>query len=65
MDQDIYHYISTGLQEVGIPIDMVAGVSIGAFVGALYSLEKDITRVTQKAREWSMVCFSVSVFFFF
>lgn len=43
------------LQEVGIPIDMVAGVSIGALIGALYCLEKDLTRVTQKAREWSMV----------
>nr|XP_053657440.1 patatin-like phospholipase domain-containing protein 6 [Cherax quadricarinatus] len=48
------------IREVGIPIDMVAGVSIGAFIGALYCLEKDITRLTQKAREWSMV--SVAVF---
>lgn len=47
--------LSGFLQEVGIPIDMVAGVSIGAFIGALYALEKDVTRVTQKAREWSMV----------
>nr|XP_027217854.1 patatin-like phospholipase domain-containing protein 7 isoform X1 [Penaeus vannamei] len=47
------------IKEVGIPIDMVAGVSIGAFVGALYSLEKDITRVTQKAREWSMKMTSI------
>ncbi|XP_076050724.1 patatin like phospholipase domain containing sws isoform X1 [Oratosquilla oratoria] len=47
------------IQEVGIPIDMVAGVSIGAFFGALYCLEKDLTRVTQKAREWSMKMTSI------
>ena len=34
---------------------MVAGVSIGALIGALFCLERDLTRVTQKAREWSMV----------
>ncbi|XP_071517235.1 neuropathy target esterase sws isoform X2 [Panulirus ornatus] len=47
------------IKEVGVPIDMVAGVSIGAFIGALYCLEKDITRVTQKAREWSMKMTSI------
>ncbi|XP_045626226.1 neuropathy target esterase sws isoform X2 [Procambarus clarkii] len=47
------------IKEVGIPIDMVAGVSIGAFFGALYCLEKDVTRVTQKAREWSMKMTSI------
>lgn len=41
------------IQEAGIPIDMVGGVSIGAFMGALYCSEKNITTVTQKAREWS------------
>ncbi|KAF2359787.1 Cyclic nucleotide-binding domain [Trinorchestia longiramus] len=42
------------LLDAGIPIDMVAGVSIGALFGALYCLEKDLARVTQKARAWSM-----------
>ncbi|XP_045105769.1 neuropathy target esterase sws-like isoform X1 [Portunus trituberculatus] len=42
------------IKEVGIPIDMVAGVSIGALIGALFCLEGDLARVTQKAREWSM-----------
>ncbi|CAG0883270.1 unnamed protein product [Darwinula stevensoni] len=42
------------IQDAGIPIDMVGGVSIGAFVGALWCMETDITRVTQKAREWSV-----------
>ncbi|KAF5299333.1 hypothetical protein FQA39_LY02506 [Lamprigera yunnana] len=41
------------IQEAGIPIDMVGGVSIGAFMGALWCKEKDITTVTQKAREWA------------
>ena len=41
--------------EAGIPIDMVGGVSIGAFMGALWCMEKNITTVTQKAREWSKV----------
>lgn len=41
------------IQEAGIPIDMVGGVSIGAFMGALWCAERNITTVTQKAREWS------------
>ncbi|KAF5279536.1 hypothetical protein FQR65_LT03358 [Abscondita terminalis] len=41
------------IQEAGIPIDMVGGVSIGAFMGALWCQEKNITTVTQKAREWA------------
>ncbi|CAL4105283.1 unnamed protein product, partial [Meganyctiphanes norvegica] len=45
--------------ETGVPIDMVAGVSIGALIGALYCLEKDLTRSTQKAREWSMKMTSI------
>lgn len=43
------------IQEAGIPIDMVGGVSIGAFMGALWCRERNITTVTQKAREWSKV----------
>jgi hypothetical protein len=43
------------LQEAGIPIDMVGGVSIGAFMGALWCSERDIVTMTQKAREWSQV----------
>lgn len=32
---------------------MVGGVSIGSFVGGLWCMEKDMTSVTQKARDWS------------
>ena len=45
------------ITESGIPIDMVGGVSIGAFMGALWCMEKNITTTTQKAREWSKVIF--------
>ncbi|XP_067640020.1 neuropathy target esterase sws isoform X2 [Eurosta solidaginis] len=41
------------IQEAGIPIDMVGGVSIGALMGALWCAERNMTTVTQKAREWS------------
>lgn len=43
------------LQEAGIPIDMVGGVSIGAFMGGLWCQERNVTTLTQKAREWSKV----------
>lgn len=42
------------IREAEIPIDMIGGVSIGAFMGALYAQETDLTRVTQLAREWSL-----------
>ncbi|XP_055938535.1 neuropathy target esterase sws-like isoform X2 [Argiope bruennichi] len=45
--------IIKALREAGIPVDMVGGVSIGAFMGALWCQESDVTTMTQKAREWS------------
>ncbi|XP_036341421.1 neuropathy target esterase sws-like isoform X2 [Rhagoletis pomonella] len=41
------------IQEAGIPVDMVGGVSIGALMGALWCSDRNVTAVTQKAREWS------------
>ncbi|XP_073984115.1 patatin like phospholipase domain containing sws isoform X3 [Rhodnius prolixus] len=41
------------IEEAGIPIDMVGGVSIGAFIGGLWCMYRDTTTLTQKAREWS------------
>ncbi|CAG0919167.1 unnamed protein product [Notodromas monacha] len=38
--------------EAGLPIDMVGGVSIGAFMGALWCAETDLITYTQKAREF-------------
>ena len=46
--------IIKAILETGIPIDTVAGVSIGSFIGALYARERDVTEVTVKAREFSM-----------
>lgn len=38
----------------GIPIDMVGGTSIGAFVGALYCEERDSEKVERRSRGWAM-----------
>jgi hypothetical protein len=48
----IYFFI----QEAHIPIDMVAGTGIGAFMGALFCADSDINTITQKAQEWLQVC---------
>ncbi|CAG0892620.1 unnamed protein product, partial [Cyprideis torosa] len=45
--------ILTGTSEKGVPVDLVGGTSIGAFVGALWARETNITAVTTKARDWS------------
>lgn len=42
------------LTEIGVPIDMVGGVSIGAFMGALWCQENNLTTFIQKAHGWSM-----------
>ena len=41
------------LKEEGIPIDMIAGTSIGAVVGGLYALRRNITRIEEIADEIS------------
>lgn len=41
------------LSYIGVPIDIIAGTSIGAFVGALYCEERDAERVERRARAWS------------
>ncbi|RVE68651.1 hypothetical protein OJAV_G00093920 [Oryzias javanicus] len=46
--------VMRALREGGIPIDMVGGTSIGAFMGALYAEEKSISRMRVRAREWAM-----------
>ncbi|XP_066467009.1 patatin-like phospholipase domain-containing protein 7 isoform X1 [Tiliqua scincoides] len=42
------------LNEAGIPIDMIGGTSIGAFMGALYAEERSYTQMRIKARQWAM-----------
>ena len=44
----------------GVPIDIVAGTSIGAFVGALYCEERDAEKVERRGREWSKSMASIS-----
>jgi lysophospholipid hydrolase len=41
------------IKEAGIPIDMVGGVSIGAFMGALWCQENDMESFRTRARTWS------------
>ncbi|VVC39826.1 Hypothetical protein CINCED_3A007107 [Cinara cedri] len=41
------------IQEAGIPIDMVGGVSIGAFMGAVWCGERDIIGMIRKAGHWA------------
>ncbi|XP_071947843.1 patatin-like phospholipase domain-containing protein 7 [Antedon mediterranea] len=47
--------IIRGLQEYGIPIDMVGGVSIGAFNGALYCEDLSWQKMEVRAKNWSKV----------
>ncbi|KAG7275336.1 hypothetical protein CRUP_035963 [Coryphaenoides rupestris] len=47
------------MEESGIPIDIVGGTSIGAFIGALYAEERSAVRTKQRAREWSKAMNSV------
>ncbi|KAF4611921.1 hypothetical protein D9613_004184 [Agrocybe pediades] len=41
------------LEEYGIPIDHIAGTSIGAFVGGLYAREGDLISTTGRAKQFS------------
>ncbi|CAG5115532.1 unnamed protein product, partial [Candidula unifasciata] len=43
------------MQDEGIPIDVIGGTSIGAFIGALWAEERNFVRFKQRAREWSTV----------
>ncbi|XP_071430521.1 patatin-like phospholipase domain-containing protein 7 [Pithys albifrons albifrons] len=47
------------LIEAGIPVDMVGGTSIGAFMSALYAEERSYNQMRIKARQWAMVMNSV------
>ncbi|KAM4020621.1 patatin-like phospholipase domain-containing protein 7 isoform 2-T5 [Anomaloglossus baeobatrachus] len=51
--------IIKALTEAGIPIDMIGGTSIGAFMGALYAEERSFNRTKIRAREWCMDMTSV------
>ncbi|XP_028664591.2 patatin-like phospholipase domain-containing protein 7 [Erpetoichthys calabaricus] len=51
--------IIRAMMEAGIPIDMVGGTSIGAFMGALYTEERSFTQMRIRARKWAMDMTSV------
>ncbi|XP_077005003.1 patatin-like phospholipase domain-containing protein 7 isoform X5 [Tamandua tetradactyla] len=41
------------LTECGIPVDMVGGTSIGAFMGALYAEERNYSQMRIRAKQWA------------
>ncbi|XP_039714920.1 patatin-like phospholipase domain-containing protein 7 isoform X5 [Pteropus medius] len=45
--------IIRALAECGIPVDMVGGTSIGAFMGALYSEERSYSQMRIRAKQWA------------
>jgi len=47
------------LEKEGIPIDMIAGASMGALVGAVYAQGRDITQMKNLAIEWGAKRFSL------
>ena len=52
------------MHEAGIPIDLIGGTSIGAFMGALWADELDIKGYTERASEWCKVNPIIQFFFF-
>ncbi|XP_014385178.1 PREDICTED: patatin-like phospholipase domain-containing protein 7 [Myotis brandtii] len=45
--------IIRALAECGIPVDMVGGTSIGAFMGALYAEERSYSQIRIRAKQWT------------
>jgi lysophospholipid hydrolase len=45
--------IIRAMQEEGIPIDMVGGTSIGAFIGALYARHADVVPIVNAAKKFA------------
>uniref|UniRef100_A0A8C9P991 lysophospholipase n=1 Tax=Spermophilus dauricus TaxID=99837 RepID=A0A8C9P991_SPEDA len=51
--------ILRALAEYSIPVDMVGGTSIGAFMGALYSEERNYSQMRIRAKQWAEDMMSV------
>ena len=47
------------LEKEGIPINMIAGASMGALVGAVYAQGRDITQMKNLAIDWGAKRFSL------
>lgn len=45
--------IIRALEEAGIPIDIVGGTSIGAFIGALYARDADVVPMYGRAKKFA------------
>ncbi|XP_017653142.1 patatin-like phospholipase domain-containing protein 7 isoform X6 [Nannospalax galili] len=45
--------ILKALAECGIPVDMVGGTSIGAFMGALFAEERSYSQMRIRAKQWA------------
>ncbi|OAL73295.1 lysophospholipase NTE1 [Trichophyton violaceum] len=45
--------VITALEEAGIPIDIVGGTSIGAFIGALYARDADVVPMYGRAKKFA------------
>jgi lysophospholipid hydrolase len=45
--------IIRALEEAGIPIDIVGGTSIGAFIGALYAWDADVVPMYGRAKKFA------------
>ena len=45
--------IIRALEEAGIPIDMIGGTSIGAFIGALYARDADVVPMYGRAKKFA------------
>ncbi|XP_041032927.1 patatin-like phospholipase domain-containing protein 6 isoform X2 [Carcharodon carcharias] len=51
--------VMKAMEEIGIPVDVIGGTSIGSFIGALYAEERSAVRTKQRAREWANAMNSV------
>ncbi|XP_059495822.1 patatin-like phospholipase domain-containing protein 6 isoform X5 [Stegostoma tigrinum] len=51
--------VMKAMEEIGIPVDIVGGTSIGSLIGALYAEERSAVRTKQRAREWANAMNSV------
>ena len=45
--------IIRSLEEAGVPIDLVGGTSIGAFVGALYAWDADVVPMYGRSKKFA------------
>ena len=47
--------ILRALAECGVPVDIIGGTSIGAFMGALFAEERSYSQTRIRAKQWAEV----------